>query len=510
MLARGAAREKEMAVRLALGAGKHRVMRQLLTESLMLSSAGAALGILLAYVGATGLAAFFSKNGPPTLRIDLHPSVPVLLFTLGAAVVTGIGFGLAPALRGARANVSTELKGSSSGSTAAHVGNRRRFGLGGALVAVQVALSMVVLTGAGLLLRTLNKLHHIDPGFVTRDVLLFKIEPELAGYKGDKIPALYAEMQRRLITVPGVTNVSFSSDALLDGSLWSQSIHVQGESDKKIVDSQMLAVGPDFFTTMKIPLLVGRLLNPADMGPTQRAAIVDRAFVRQFVGERNPIGLHFGPDDPKQPQWEIVGVVGDTRYATLRDAEAPTAYIPLRDGGATFAVRTAGAAAALMPAVHEVVSATDINLPVFRMRTQTEAIDRLLFTERLVARLFGLFGGMGLVLTCIGLYGLLSYEVTLRTREIGVRTALGAQRWNVCVLVLRRGVLLVGLGGVAGVGISLALTRLLGSLLYGVQPTDLATFVLVAALLAVVGGMACLLPARRATLVDPIVALRCE
>ena len=253
MLARGAAREKEMAVRLALGAGKHRVMRQLLTESLMLSSAGAALGILLAYVGATGLAAFFSKNGPPTLRIDLHPSVPVLLFTLGAAVLTGIGFGLAPALRGARANVSTELKGSSSGSTAAHVGNRRRFGLGDALVAVHVALSMVVLTGAGLLLRTLNKLHHIDPGFVTRDVLLFKIEPELAGYKGDKIPALYAEMQRRLITVPGVTNVSFSSDALLDGSLWSQSIHVQGESDKKIVDSQMLAVGPDFFTTMKIP-----------------------------------------------------------------------------------------------------------------------------------------------------------------------------------------------------------------------------------------------------------------
>jgi ABC-type antimicrobial peptide transport system permease subunit len=213
---------------------------------------------------------------------------------------------------------------------------------------------------------------------------------------------------------------------------------------------------------------------------------------------------------PQLPQWEIVGVVGDTKYATLRAAEAPTAYVPLREGGATFALRTTTAAAALMPAVRDAVNETDTNLPVFRMRTQVETIDRLLFNERLVARLLGLFGGMGLVLACIGLYGLLSYEVTLRTREIGIRTALGAQRWDVWLLVLRQGVLLVVLGGAAGVGISLAVTRLLDSLLYKVQPTDLTTFVWVTALLLGVGVIACLLPARRATLVDPMVALRCE
>jgi predicted permease len=510
MLARGAAREKEMAVRLAVGAGRGRVMRQLLTESLLLSFVGAALGVLLAYVGATGLAAFLSENAYSPLRIELHPNAPVLFFTLGMALLTGIGFGLAPAFRGARANVATELKGSSSTNTAARNGNGRRFGLGSGLVVLQVALSMVVLTGAGLLLRTLDKLHSIDPGFDTRNVLLFSIEPELAGYKGERIPQLYANLQSRLAALPGVANASYSSGALLDGGLWRQGVHIQGQSGKSTVQAQMLAVGPNFFATMKIPLLAGRMLNEADMDTTQRAALVNQAFVRKFLDGRNPIGLQFGGTDAKDSPWEIVGVVGDTKYATLRAAEAPTAYVPLREGGATFALRTTMAAATLMPAVRDAVNKTDNNLPVFQMRTQGETIDRQLFSERLVARLFGLFGGMGLVLACIGLYGLLSYEVTLRTREIGIRTALGAQRWDVWLLVLRQGVLLVVLGGAAGVGISLAVTRLLDSLLYNVQATDLTTFFWVTALLVAVGVIACLLPARRATLVDPMVALRCE
>ncbi len=510
MLARGAAREKEMAVRLAVGAGRHRIMRQLLTESLLLSFVGAALGVLVAYVGATGLAAFLSESSSSPLGIDLHPNAPVLFFTLGAALLTGIGFGLAPAFRGARANVATELKGSSSTNTAARNGNGRRFGLGSGLVVLQVALSMVVLTGAGLLLRTLDKLHGIDPGFDTRNVLLFSIEPELAGYKGERIPQLYANLQSRLAALPGVANASYSSDALLDGGLWTEGVHIQGQSGKSTVQAQMLAVGPNFFATMKIPLLAGRILNEADMDTTQRAALVNESFVRKFLGGRNPIGLHFGGTDAKDSPWEIVGVVGDTKYATLRAAEAPTGYVPLREGGATFALRTTTAAAVLMPAVRDAVNKTDNNLPVFQMRTQGETIDRLLFNERLVARLFGLFGGMGLVLACIGLYGLLSYEVTLRTREIGIRTALGAQRWDVWVLVLRQGVLLVVLGGAAGVGISLAVTRLLHSLLYNVQATDPTTFFSVTALLVAVGVIACLLPARRATLVDPMVALRCE
>ena len=226
MLARGAAREKEMAVRLAGGAGRRRVMRQLMTESLLLSFAGAALAILLAYAGATGLAAFFSENAYDPLQIDLQPDARVLLFTIGAAVLTGIGFGLAPAFRGARANVATELKGSSASTTKS--GSGRRFRLGSALVVVQVALSMVVLTGAGLLLRTLDKLYSIDPGFDTRNVLLFSLEPESAGYKGERIPELYADLQRRLAALPGIVNVSYSSDALLNGGLWTEGVHVQG------------------------------------------------------------------------------------------------------------------------------------------------------------------------------------------------------------------------------------------------------------------------------------------
>jgi predicted permease len=509
MLARGAAREKEMAVRLAVGAGKRRVIRQLLTESLLLSFAGTALGVLLAYVGATGLAAFFSENADSPLQIDLHPNAAVLLFAMSVAVLTGIGFGLAPAFRGARANVATELKGSSANTAVTRLGGAR-FGLGSWLVVLQVALSMVVLTGAGLLLRTLDKLHSIDPGFDTRNVLLFSIEPEPAGYKGERISELYAELQRRLAALPGVMNVSFSSEALLDGGLSTEGVRIEGRSDKSKVETQMLSVGPDFFATMRIPVMVGRMLGEADMGPTQQAALVNRAFVRKFVGTRNPIGLHFGGNDPKDPQWEIVGVVGDTKYATLRAQEAPTAYLPLTEGGATFELRTAAVPSVLMPAVRDVVNKTDSNLPVVRMRTQSETIDRMLFNERLVARLFGLFGALGLVLACMGLYGLLSYEVARRTREIGIRTALGAQRWGLWLLVLRQGVVLVVVGGAAGVVGAMAVTRLLDSLLYNVRPIDPTTFAAVAAMLVAVGVIACLLPARRAMRVDPMVALRCE
>ncbi len=508
LLARGAAREKEMAVRLAMGAGRRRVLRQLLTESLLLSFAGAALGTLVAYAGATGLATFFAENAYSPLQIDLHPNAPVLMFAIGVAVLTGIGFGLAPAFRGTRANVTTELKGNSA--TAARHGSGRRFGLGSGLVVLQVALSVVVLSGAGLLLRTLDNLRNIDPGFDTRNVLLFSIEPELAGYKGQRIQELYTELQRRLTALPGVVSVSYSSVALLDGGVWRGGVHVEGQADKKSMETQMLSVGPDFFETMKIPLRAGRMLRQADMDTGQHAAMVNEAFVRKFVGRRNPIGLHFGDGNLKNPQWEIVGVVGDTKYENLRSAEAPTTYLPLTKGGATFALRTAAAPAGLIPAVRNVVNETDRNLPLVRMRTQSETIDRLLFNERLMARLFGLFGALGLVLACIGVYGLLSYEVARRTREIGIRSALGARRVDLLLLVVRQGLVLVLCGVAAGIGAAMGVTHLLASLLYGVRPTDAVTFCAVAAILIVVGLVACFLPARRAASVDPMVALRAE
>lgn len=509
MLARGAAREREMAVRLALGSGRRRVVRQLLTESLLLSFVGASLGAVLAYAGATGLAAFFSQNAYSPLRLNLHPNAPVFLFAVGVTVLTGIGFGLAPACRGARVNVTSELQGNTA-TTAAGRTMGRRISLGNGLVVIQVALSMVVLTGAGLLLRTLDNLRSIDPGFDTQNLLLFSIDPELAGYKGQRIQNLYANLQRRIAALPGVVSTTYSSDALLDGSLWTEDVRVEGQTNKNTVETQMLSVGADYFQTMKIPLIRGRILRTADIGSTQHNVVVNRAFVKELVSTRDPIGLHFRGTDPKDPQWQIVGVVGDTKYATLQSADAPTAFVPLTSGGATFEVRTAASPAGLMHAVRNLVNGVDSNLPIVRMRTQSDSISRLLFNQRLVARLFGLFGVLALLLASIGLYGLLSYEVTRRTREIGIRTALGAQRRDVVLLVLREGSLLVILGSAVGCCVALGVTRLLQTLLYGVQPNDPMTLVVVAGLLVSVGLAACSLPARRAASIDPMRALRSE
>jgi predicted permease len=511
MLARSAAREKEMAVRLALGASRRRVMQQMLTESLLLSVAGAALGVVLAYGGARALVAFMAANTNSPLRVDVRPDATVLVFTAVAALLTGIGFGLAPAWRGARTRAASEFnKGNAGRALQTAHGSRRRFGLGGTLVVLQVALSMVVLTGAGLLLRTLEKLRSVDPGFDTRNVLLFDIDPRLAGYTEDGIAPLYQNLQSRLQALPGVVSASYASDALLDGSLWTQDVKVEGQSGKDTVETQMLSVGADYFKTMRIPLLRGRGLGAAEVRPGQTMAVVNEAFVRKFVGARNPLGLHFGPSDPKETQWEIAGIVGDTKYEGLRAEDGPTAYVPMRKGEATFAVRTAGAPVALIPAVRKTVSDLDANVPILRLVTQAQTIDRLLLNERLVARLFGLFAGLGLMLACIGLYGLLSYEVAGRTREIGIRTALGAQQRSVLLLFLRRGLILVVVGSVAGSAAAILVSRMLQSLLFGVRPTDPATFAVVPVLLVAVGVAACWIPAMRATRVDPVVALRCE
>ncbi len=508
MLARAAAREREMAVRLALGAARRRLIRQLLTESLLLSFIGAALGALLAPLGVSGLAAFFSKNASMPLQLDLHLDLRVLLFTLTAAVLTGVGFGLAPAFRGSRTSVTSKLKGNTTTAATSH-GRGRILGLGSSLVVLQVALSMVVLTGAGLLLRTLGNLHSVDPGFDTRNLMLFAINPQLAGYKDKQALDLYENLQSRIAALPGVTSVSYAADALLDGGRSSRNVLVEGRTDKSNVEVGTLSVGPEYFRTMKIPLLEGRLLNQTDT-TTAKRALVNRTFVQKFVSGRNPLGLHFGGGAPDDPQWEIVGVVGSTKYDSLRAEDAPMAFMPLASGGATFEVRTAAAPVELMSAVRTVVSGVDANLPVMRMRTQSDSIDRLLFNERLVARLFGLFGALGLILACIGLYGLLSYEVERRRREIGIRTALGAQRRDVWLMVVRQGMLLVTIGAVAGCGVAFGITRLLVSLLYAVRPNDPLTFSMMAGLLLAVGVLACSLPARRATRIDPTTALRYE
>ncbi len=512
LLARATAREKEMALRLALGAGRGRMIQQLLTESMLLSAAGAALGVLFAYWGAGGLAAFLSANWYSPLQIDLQPDAPVLIFTVVVALFTGILFGLAPAFRGARVNVAPALKENAGSLTGTSHASGRRFGLGSSLVITQVALSVVVLIGAGLLVRTLNNLRSINPGFDTNNILLFGIEPKLAGYKEEKIQSLYDDLERRLAAQPGVVSVSYSSEVLLDNGLWTSDVHIEGQNDKSMVETDMLAVGPGFFETMRIPLVRGRTFRPSDLHSNQPLAIVNQAFVRRFLESKDPIGMHFGGSgtDPKDPQREIVGIVADARYDELRRDIAPTAYIPLREGGAHFALRTASAPAALIPVVRRIVSDLDDSLPIADVRTQSQVIDRLLFNERLVARLSSLFGLLALALACIGLYGLLSYEVACRTREIGIRAALGAQRSDVLRLVVNQGLALVVLGSLTGMAAALGLTRYLQSQLFGVRPTDPPTFLAVCALLAMIAFLACYIPARRAMRVDPIVALRYE
>ena len=511
LLARSTSRERELAVRFALGASRRRVLQQMLTESVLLSLAGAALGTVMAYAGASALAAFATTNSYLPLHIDASPDLRVLLFTVGVALATGIGFGLAPAIRGARMRSAAEMsRGTTDAAPVNTPAGRRRPALGSTLVVLQVALSIVMLTGAGLLLRTLAKLRSVDAGFDTRNVLLVWINPVLAGYDKTRVQSLYDVLQHRLSSLPGVTSVSYSSTAILDGGLWTEDVKIEGQSGKQSVDSQMLRVGPRYFETMRLPLLRGRSLGLADIRGGPPAAVVNEAFVRKFLEGRDPIGLHFGSDDKGATQWAIVGVARDAKYASLEDEDAPTAYVPLDTGGATFELRTAFPPAGLIPAARKTVHDVDDNIPVMQVRTQSESIDRLLFNQRLMARLVGGFAVLGLGLACIGLYGLLSYEVARRTREIGVRTALGAQRRDVLALFLRRGLIVVLLGSAAGVGAAAGLTRVLASLLFGVRALDPLTFLGSAVLFAVVGLVACFLPASRAMRVDPAVALRCE
>jgi predicted permease len=509
MLARAAARKKEVAVRLALGAGRGRVIQQLLTESVVLSVSGGALGVLVAYWGASGLAAFLADNWYSPLQIDLRPDAPVLVLSMTMSLLTGIVFGLAPAFSGTRVNVAPVLK-ENSGTVFGESHAGRRLGLGSWLVVAQVALSVVALIGAGLMVRTVNNLRNVEAGFDTRNILLFGIDPELAGYKDQRIGNLYDELERRLAALPGVVSASYSSEVLLDNGLWTSSVHIEGHSDKSTVETNMLAVGPAFFETMRIPLMQGRTLRQADFHSGRAVAIVNEAFVREFLGGRGPIGLHFGGNDSKDPQREIVGIVADAKYDDLRKAAEPTAYIPLTEGQAHFTLRTEPPPSALIPAVRRIVNDLDSELPIFDVRTQSQAIDRLMFNERLLARFSTLFGLLALTLACIGLYGLVSYEVARRTREIGIRTALGAQRRDVLRMVVGRGFLLVFVGALGGILIAIGVTRYLRSLLFGVRPTDPIIFLAVCLVLAVVTFLACFIPARRATRVDPVIALRYE
>jgi predicted permease len=511
-LARAAAREKELAVRFALGAERWRIIRQLLTESLIMAVAGGLLGILFAYLGGSSLAAFLSSNWYFPLEINVRPDLRILGFTVAVAMVTGILFGLAPALRSTRIDVAPALKeGAASPAWTALIS--RRFGVGNVLVVAQVALSILVLVVASLLARTLINLATMNIGFDAHNLVLFSVQPELNGYKGERLASLFSDLQRRLSAVPGVASVGYSAVPLLSGMCGTQPIYFANEPDQS-PQVDVLDVGPNFFETMRIPLLAGRTYNARDFLDTSekeaKVVIVNHTFARRFFAKHNPVGQLISLEKGKSPSVEIVGVVGDTKYNGLREGIEPTLYFPMLAGGGTFEVRTASDPKALLPSIRDAVRSVDKNLPIFHLMTQTEQIDRTIFQERLVAWLSGAFALLALVVACIGLYGLLAHEVARRTHEVGVRMALGASSVEVLGLVLGRGIRLVALGVVIGIGASLALTRYLQSLLYGVRPIDPLAYAAVTILLLIVTFGACYLPARRATKVDPMVALRYE
>jgi predicted permease len=556
LLSRASARQKEMAVRFALGARRGRIVRQLLTESLMLSIAGGAVGLFFATWIMEAIRSFVisgheEMEGASVMNAGLDSRV--LLFTFAVAIFTGILFGLAPALRGMKVDLTPALK-DASGNLPASRSIARWFSMGNALVVAQVALTVVVLAGAGLLVRTLQNLKTVNPGFDTRNLLVFDIDPTSVGYKRAEVDRFYGDLRSRLASVPGVTSVSYSWRPLLAGSLWTTGFDLPGYSKDNEPSADMLPVGSDFFHTMGIPLKLGRELNSQDfmvaakiaeardaqdaragaalkngsqglaeknnteMGSLQpMPVIVNEALLRKYFAKQNPIGIRFGGHSAKSdaepgatPGYEIVGVVGDAKYNRLRRDVEPTIYAPFTGSGASFTLRTAGNPSNFIPQIRGIVAQMDNNLAVNRVRTETQQIEEQLVTERLIAKLSSFFGILALLLSCIGLYGLLAYEVSRRTREIGIRMALGANANHVMRLVIGQGLVLAATGAAVGIATALGVTRFLQTLLYGVHAADPLTYAAVAFCLATVALLACYIPARRATHVDPLVALRYE
>jgi predicted permease len=519
LLSRASSRQKEIGVRLALGAGRWRLIRQLITESMLLSVVGGAMGVLFALWIKDGLLAVSIWGGTGMSALNLRLDWRVLGFTLALSLLTGLIFGFAPAWRTTKVDLSPTLKDTGRSSSAA-----TRSLLSRALVVLQVAVSLLLLVGAGLFLRTLLNLQRVEPGFNTDNLLLFGVEPGLIGYKEQKLVQLYQQMCERLEAVPGVQSVTFSRMALLAQGSSNRSSFLPGATtgaDGRIQSAgtcYIHQVRENFIDAMGIPLLAGRTLKEQDHANAPKVAVVNQTFVNRYFPNEDPIGKRFSFNDKKLDEIEIVGLVKDAKYTRQRDEVPPTAYLPWQQElrsltGATFEVRTGGDPNKTITAIRDAVREVDSNLPLNSIRTQIEQAENTLAMERLFAKLVSLFGLLAQQLASIGLYGVLAWSVAQRTHEIGIRMALGASRADVLKMVLRQGMTLTLLGVLLGLVGAYVLTKYLSSLtgmLYGVQPNDPLTFGVIAVLLTFVALVACYIPARRATKVDPMVALRYE
>ena len=517
LLVRASSRRKEIAVRLAVGASRWRLVRQLLTESVLLAAVGGALGVLFAFWIKDGLLMVTEWGGREMSALTPRLDLRVLGFTLGLSCLTGIIFGILPALRATNVDLTPALK--DAGRSSSGIG---RSWLSKSLVVVQVSLSVLLLIGAGLLIRTLRNLQHVDMGFNANNVLLFKVDPSLLGYRDEKLADLYQRSFSRLEAVPGVQSVTFSRSPLLAHSSWTSSAYVPGEmganGKPRESDVKVHSVRENFFSTMEIPLLLGRGLTEQDDARAPRVAVVNQAFAKAHFGNENPIGKRFGFAPEKPDDIEIVGIARDAKYTSQRDEIQPTVYqawrqVLRRMTFATFELRTVGDPAASIAGVRQAMREVDSNLPLSDMRTQKQQADETLAMERMFAKLLTLFGLIAQQLAAIGLYGVMAYVVSQRTHEIGIRMALGADRRKVLMMVVRQGMVLTLVGIAIGLAAAFVLTRYLESLtsmLFGVKPRDPWTFAVIAVGLGLVALLACLVPARRATKVDPLRALRYE
>jgi predicted permease len=503
LVSRAAARRREIAVRLAIGAGRSRVVRQLLAESLVIAAAGSLAAVPLAVWG-TNLLLVWRPWGGGGFVVDHALNWRVLAFCGAATVVATLVFGLAPAFRSTR--------------TAPHLGERGTAApapLMKTLVVAQVAISLVLLIAAGLFGATLRNLQSVELGFDARNLLLFRIQPQLNGYEPPAIATLYARAVERIEALPGVRSATFSRHPLLSFSRRSSSLTIDGV-DAAGAGAEVNIVGPRFFETMNIPLLLGRPLDERDGAAAPKVAVVNQAFAEKYLPGGGPIGHRFWFGEAKDGDAiEIVGMTRDAKYTDLRAPMAPTIYVPYRQdvpGQVNFEVRTAGDPLALAPAVRQALRDVDPSLPLFDLKSQVDQAQESVSRETTFARLSSAFGTIALLLAAIGLYGTISYGVGRRTAEIGVRMALGAQRTTIARMVLRDALAIAAIGAALGIPAAFAGARVartvLDDVLFGVRPDNPATLAMAVGILAVTALAAGLVPARRASKVDPMVALR--
>jgi predicted permease len=513
MMARASVRRREIAIRLSLGSSRWRLVRQLLTESLLLSFLGTALGIVLA-VWARSAIVYLATLRQSSPAIPFEWNFRLLAFTAGISVLNALLFGLAPALRATRLDLGTALKSGRAG------GGATRIPLGRVLIAGQVSVSLALLIAAALFIDTFRNLDRIDAGYDRDRAILVTLDARLAGYRGARAAQVYKQVMDRVTALPGVRAVSVMREKLLSGRVSMNSIWVPGYTLRSGEDAANLwvvanGVGPNFFATSGMRLVAGRDFSEQDNERAAKVAVLNETMARHFFGSRDPVGQHIAWAKSELASVEIVGVVRDIKYIGLREDKMDVIFTPiLQDPDAwkeaTLLVRTSTDSAGMLNDVRAAIRGVDSNLPVYDLTTMNRQVQSTLSQPRLMAILSSFFGFLALGLSAVGLHGVLSYNVVQRTSEIGIRMALGAQRAGILHLVLGETARVVAIGIAVGIAIALSATRLIGSLLFGVTPTDSSALVGAVALLTAVAMLAAFLPAYRASRVDPMTALRNE